>query len=65
MRAVLMILGACVLLTVAALLVIPVAVNLPDSWFGGVLIVLLVGGALVLVYKAIQAIRRPKDKTPP
>jgi len=65
MRAVLMILGACVLLTVAALLVIPVAVNLPESWFGGLLILLSAGGALLLIYKAIQSIRRPKDRPRP
>jgi len=65
MRAVVMIVLACALLVLALLLVIPVGVNLPDSWFGVVLIALLIGGASVLIYKAVQSIRRSKQSNGP
>lgn len=45
-------------LLVALLLVIPVAVNLPVSWAGGVLIILFAATGIVLVRRSIRAMRR-------
>lgn len=39
-------------------MVLPVMVNLPDSWFGALLIGLLLAGGSVLVYRARKSSER-------
>jgi uncharacterized integral membrane protein len=51
-------LAGAVLLLVALWLIIPVAVNLPVSWPGGVLLVLCAVSGAVLVLRAARGLRR-------
>jgi len=37
------------MLAVAALVAIPVAINLPESWLGGVIVLALAGNGIVLL----------------
>jgi len=37
--------------------ILPVAVNLPDSWFGVVIVVLLIAGGAMFMFKGAMAIR--------
>jgi hypothetical protein len=54
MRAILLIVSGCAALILGLFLVLPVAVNLPDSWFGVVLIILLLVGSGLLLYKGVR-----------
>ena len=56
--------AACALLLLGLFFVIPVAVNWPDSWFGGVLIAVLLVVSALLCRKAVQILRRKGHTTP-
>lgn len=53
-RSVLTIVVGCALLLLALMLVLPVGVNLPASWFGVGIIVVLVATAGWLLYKGVR-----------
>jgi hypothetical protein len=57
-RIIALLLAAAALLVLALFLIVPVAVNWPDSWFGGLLSAGSMGSAVALAYKAVQLIRR-------
>jgi threonine/homoserine/homoserine lactone efflux protein len=58
-RSVLMIVVGCALLLLALMLVLPVGVNLPASWFGVVIILVLVATAGWLLYKGVRTLLKP------
>ena len=45
-----MIIGGLALIGLAVLMILPVGVNLPASWFGGLLIILIAGLGVWLIY---------------
>jgi hypothetical protein len=42
-------------------MVFPVMVNLPDSWFGALLVFLLLAGGSALIYLGAKAFRKRKS----
>lgn len=61
MRALLFIVSGCAALILGLFLVLPVTVNLPESWFGVVLILLLIVGGGLLLYKGVRILWRPEQ----
>ncbi len=47
---------------VGLFMALPVAVNLPDSWFGAVLAIAFVGGGIALLYGAARGFRAAKPR---
>ena len=56
MRAILLIVSGCAALMLGLFLVLPVTVNLPESWFGAVLIILLIVGGGLLLYRGVRIV---------
>ena len=48
------VLAGCVVLAVALFLVLPVAVNLPDSWVGGVFALILFGIGATMIRRSVR-----------
>lgn len=62
---VLMIVGGLAAILLGLLIIGPVGINLPDSWIGIVLVLLLVGSGVWLIYKAARRLVRGKDSSRP
>jgi hypothetical protein len=62
---VLMLIAGLAAILVALLMIGPVAINLPDSAFGVVLILLLASGGVWLIYKAARRLMRATDSSGP
>jgi hypothetical protein len=56
-----LIVGVCAI-GLGLFMVLPVAVNLPDSWFGAVLTIVLLGGGVALVYVSGRNLRASETK---
>ena len=61
MRAMIYIILGVVAILLALWMALPVVVNLPDSWFGALLIVLLLAGGGAMVALGIRALRKAKS----
>lgn len=52
-----------VAIALALWMALPVGVNLPDSWFGALLIALLVAAGCALVYAGVRALKKQKPQS--
>ena len=62
---VLLIVGGLAAILLGLLIIVPVGINLPDSWFGIVLVLLLVGNGVWLIHKAARRLKRGKNSSKP
>jgi hypothetical protein len=60
MRALIFFIFGLAAIFLALWMVLPVMVNLPDSWFGALLVFLLLAGGSALIYLAAREFRKRK-----
>lgn len=58
MRALTFLVFGGVAIALALWMALPVGVNLPDSWFGALLIALLIAAGCALVYAGVRALKK-------